>query len=158
MFSSFFSFFYSLNVRSTHWERRCVDVGVDVDISGAPSFKYKSKRRSGRLPVGASWLSWNVHAGQKALAPRRSARISFACVCVCVCVKSARVFRTRVGSVRPHSRCFVQRVAGKRNAIIVKLQHQSNRRSDYSLFSRTARISSWESNFEIKNRIMLLHT
>lgn len=104
MFSSFFSFFYSLNVRSTHWERRCVDVGVDVDISGAPSFKYKSKRRSGRLPVGASWLSWNVHAGQKALAPRRSARISFACVCVCVCVKSARVFRTRVGSVRPHSR------------------------------------------------------
>jgi hypothetical protein len=46
-------------------------------VSGAPSFKYKSKRRSGRLPVGASRLSWNIHARQKAPAPRRSERSSF---------------------------------------------------------------------------------
>lgn len=57
---------FLLDARSTHRERRCVDVDVDVVVGGAPLFKYKPKRRSGRLPVGPSCRSWDRHARQKA--------------------------------------------------------------------------------------------
>lgn len=58
--------FFLLDVRSTHRLSRCVDIDVGVVVSGAPLFKYKPKRRSGQLPVGASRCSWDRHARQKA--------------------------------------------------------------------------------------------
>lgn len=83
----FFSFFLLdfLLARSTHRKRRCVDVDVDVVVSGAPLFKYKPKRRSGRFPVGASRCSWDRQTRQKApTGLKRSAKklyLSSLCVC-----------------------------------------------------------------------------
>lgn len=97
--------FSLLDVRPTHWERRCVDVDVDVDVAGgALLFKYKPKRRSGRLPVGASRRSWDKLARQKAPAgPEISARSAPRFVSV----KSARLFQTRVGTVWHHPRRYL---------------------------------------------------
>lgn len=103
-FSPAYILSFFLNVRSTHWERRCVDVDVDVDVAGgALPFKYKPKRRSGRLPVGASRRSWDRLARQKpATGPGISARSTVRFVCV----KSTRLFQTQIGTVWHHPRRY----------------------------------------------------